>query len=145
MADDNSSSSLSINSYHCLCSTLVLTTAFDLQKLPHRAEPLQDGALILPPPTKVSQSEHTAVDQPSTSVLLNAMFDRKPLILRREDGFEKRRLLRCTRCKLVLGYGLDEAQDNAGPIYLLPGGMMSTTAMKGGVQPPTPSWARENA
>lgn len=149
MADDTSASSPSINSYHCLCSTLVLTTALDIQKLPHRAEPLQDDALILPPPTKVGQLEDFEVDQTSASVLLNTVFERKPIIIRREDGFEKRRLLRCTRCKLVLGYGLDEVQsgqvqDNEGAMYLLPGGMMTTKAMKGGVRPSTPSWAREN-
>ncbi|KAI9750642.1 MAG: hypothetical protein M1815_001677 [Lichina confinis] len=41
------------------------------------------------------------------SLLLSTVQDRRPLIVRREDGFEKRWLWRCGRCRVVVGYQLD--------------------------------------
>jgi hypothetical protein len=74
-----------------------------------------------------------------------------PILIRRSDGFEKRRLLRCGRCRLVVGYELEGANavssagetavSSAGEtsadekmriVYILPGGMMSTEAMNAG-------------
>ncbi|KAL1969835.1 hypothetical protein VTN77DRAFT_7344 [Rasamsonia byssochlamydoides] len=45
-----------------------------------------------------------------TILLSTTIPDRKPTIIRREDGFEKRILLRCGRCRVVIGYVLDEEQ-----------------------------------
>ncbi|KKK22693.1 hypothetical protein ARAM_004001 [Aspergillus rambellii] len=46
--------------------------------------------------------------QPHYTILLSTtVVDRKPTLLRREDGFEKRCLLRCGRCRVVIGYFLD--------------------------------------
>lgn len=82
-------------------------------------------------------------------MLLGLTADRKITIIRREDGFEKRILHRCTRCKLVVGYELEsqkEAVDLDGSarkgkgkeeeysgrtIYLLPAGIISTDVMMG--------------
>ncbi len=41
------------------------------------------------------------------SLLLSTTLDRRPVIVRREDGFEKRWLWRCARCRVVVGYQLD--------------------------------------
>jgi len=138
------------HTYHCICSTLILTTTHDLQTLPRRQEPVQDAALILAPPVDITRSDtmeiHTA--HSIGSVLLNVAPERRPLIIRREDGFEKRTLFRCIRCKVVVGYHLDEAHwdDSEGalrPVYLLPGGLLSTAEMVEGKQPKTPAWAEQ--
>lgn len=68
--------------------------------------------------------------------------------MRREDGFEKRVLYRCSRCKLVIGYELQAQTGDAMDIdegsgkgkgkeegytgkvlYLIPGGVLSTDVM----------------
>ncbi len=138
------------HTYHCLCSTLILTTTHDLQTLPHRQEPVQDGALILAPPVDTTRSDNieTQTMKPLSSVLLDIAPERRPIIIRREDGFEKRTLLRCARCKIVIGYSLDEAHwETSGgtsrPVYLLPGGLLSTAEMAEGNQPKIPAWAEQ--
>ncbi|EXJ92182.1 hypothetical protein A1O3_00732 [Capronia epimyces CBS 606.96] len=140
-----------INTYHCLCTTLILTTTHKLESLPRRAEPVQDGALILAPPVDITASGDAVREnlKPSNSILLNIVSDRRPVIVRRDDGFEKRTLLRCGRCNLVVGYGLDQAhfetaeQDSGQqrPMYLLPGGMLSTADMASGKSAQPPPWA----
>ncbi|KIW91487.1 uncharacterized protein Z519_07453 [Cladophialophora bantiana CBS 173.52] len=139
-----------VHTYHCLCTTLVLTTAHDLHSLPRRHEPVQDGALVLAPPVDITRAEtlETQRSEPAGSVLLNVAPERKPVMIRREDGFEKRTLLKCVRCKLVIGYNLDEVhfekpEGNPRPVYLLPGGLLSTQDMAEGKQPETPSWAEQ--
>lgn len=71
--------------------------------------------------------------------------DNKATIVRREDGFEKRVLWRCARCRLVVGYelmGQDRMDIDGGNgkekegykgkvMYVLPGSMMSTDVMAG--------------
>ena len=87
------------------------------------------------------------------SLLLAMEKDRKVTIVRREDGFEKRVLWRCLRCRLVVGYevmGLEgsgvgggrdgEVDEGEGErrvfegkvVYLLPNGMLRTDVMAGG-------------
>lgn len=75
------------------------------------------------------------------SILLSTTLpDRKPTLIRREDGFEKRLLLRCGRCRVGMGYFLDPVHfpDNNGGedwdgdakvVYLLPGALMETGVM----------------
>lgn len=80
------------------------------------------------------------------TTLLNLVQDPKPIIVRREDGFEKRSLWRCGRCSLVIGYEIlgDQvlALENGGEgkgkgkeefegkiLYVLPGGCLSTDVM----------------
>lgn len=121
--------------YHCLCTTLILATIHKLESLPVRAEPALDQAKILPVNT-----EH--------AIFHNVDQETKPVVIRRGDGFEKRILLRCKRCNLVIGYKLDEAQFGDGDIptesivYILPGALMSTDEMKDGKMPATPGWAQ---
>jgi len=73
------------------------------------------------------------------AVLSGAKLDPKSKIVRREDGFEKRFLQRCARCKLAFAYQLDWSQypDTEGKgqgrrtdvLYLLPGGLRNTKEM----------------
>jgi len=44
------------------------------------------------------------------TLLLSTARDRRPCIISRADGFEKRYLWRCGRCRLIIGYQLDDAQ-----------------------------------
>jgi hypothetical protein len=88
------------------------------------------------------------------SMLLGMAPDKRVTIVRREDGFEKRVLWRCERCRVGVGYelqtqgeeameGLVEGDGREGKgkgreeeyegkvMYLLPGGIMSTDVMMG--------------
>jgi len=151
MTEDETPGSADINTYHCLCTTLVLATPYHLEALPKRAPPVLDGAIILPPPVERASSTGSA----PCSTLYNVVPDRKAIVVRREDGFEKRTVLRCSRCKLMLGYNLDsvhfeapgnadaDAEADAQPVYLLPGGLSSTSDMRNGQIPPPPDWATD--
>ncbi|KAI9709874.1 MAG: hypothetical protein M1812_007582 [Candelaria pacifica] len=85
------------------------------------------------------------------SLILAMTLDRKPVVVRREDGFEKRVLWRCGRCRLVVGYQLDEVHyktttgvavrkegdgiEGVGRVkvvYLLPGSLLTTEEMRAG-------------
>lgn len=150
-----------INTYHCICTTLLLATTHTLSSLPHRASPALDKAIILPlPPVPRNDVEEdndeTASSAPPQdvnvgySVLLSTTQDRKPVIIRRDDGFEKRTLLRCGRCRLVVGYKLDHGQVSAEEgdrekgatvVFLLPGVLVSSEDMKMGKIPEEVEWA----
>lgn len=67
------------------------------------------------------------------------MDDSTPLILKLEDGFEKRYAARCKRCDLQFGYWLDKSQfDDAEKgrmtdvLYLLNGELLETEEMREG-------------
>lgn len=74
-------------------------------------------------------------------MLLGMVQDTKPMIIRREDGFERRLAYRCSRCAVTVGYEIlstertEDGEGYAGKIiYLLPAGMVSTEIMtRGGV------------
>jgi hypothetical protein len=139
--------------YHCLCSQLVLASTQVLSTLGRRAGQGLDKAYILPLPAlpraaddaSDSDEEHK---QPSAkaggqaensdyAILLNTTLDRKPVVVRRTDGFETRYQQRCGRCKVIVGYQLTKPQYDAGSqngrredvVYLLPGGLMTTSDM----------------
>lgn len=74
------------------------------------------------------------------SILLSTTLpDRRAMLVRREDGFEKRTMLRCGRCRVVVGYFLDGVHFGTGAgaatatatgtVYLLPGALMETGTM----------------
>ena len=167
-----------IITYHCICSTLLLATTHNLSSLPRRAEPALDKAFILPlPPASRAVAETTEGDDTEAenhdssdvgySLLVSTTQDRKPTIVRREDGFEKRILLRCGRCRLVVGYKLDpahfegavagtglrqaqedteldsttrDADGEANVVYLLPGGLASSEDLRSGKTPEVVEW-----
>jgi len=120
--------------YHCLCTTFILATNYDLAALPTRAEPALDQAKILP-----VSAEHT--------IFQHIIEEQQQLVVRRGDGFEKRTLLKCNRCDLVVAYKLDQAHFVEGDIkaeevvFILPGALTSTENMKIGQTPAAPPWA----
>lgn len=141
---------INIQTYHCICTSLLLATTHTLSTLPRRAAPSRDAAIILPLPSKppsFSSAEAGEAgkrvareDMPTEgySTLLGIVQDPKPTIIRREDGFEKRLMFRCSRCSLVVGYeilGLEKSagEGHAGSVmYLLPAGTVSTEVMARG-------------
>ncbi|MCJ1401860.1 hypothetical protein MMC11_005077 [Xylographa trunciseda] len=147
-----------ITTYHCLCTHLLLATPYPLPTLPQRQAPSLDHARILPlgkPPSQTSTDEdalppsvanvslhetdnngQTAAEkeaEPLYSLLLNTTLDRRPVIVRREDGFEKRWVRRCGRCRTGVGYVLgdgdtDKAQGEV--LYLLEEGLVETGELR---------------
>ncbi|KAJ5728100.1 hypothetical protein N7493_004430 [Penicillium malachiteum] len=150
-----------INTQHCaFCNHLLLATTLDLSKLPRRGGESKDNAIILP-------LEHQSHDEPEEessksqlsakhlSLLLSTTIpDRRATLIRREDGIEKRILLRCGRCRVIMGYFLDDVHyptstisrvnddedeeglsrpgQNARAVYILPGAVSLTEDMEGG-------------
>ncbi|KAL4775926.1 hypothetical protein BDW60DRAFT_104178 [Aspergillus nidulans var. acristatus] len=167
-------STLPITTHHCrFCATLLIATTRDVSALPTRSKNAADGARILPLRSyELPQDIRTAEASASTSeqldntdkeqiqkhytiLLATNSRDRKPTLIRRSDGFEKRFFLRCGRCRVPVGYFLDEVHfpvsgglkgaaagpglDSAGvqggeegqdrAVYLLPGALMETEIM----------------
>lgn len=57
-----------------------------------------------------SAGETRKTEQAHYTIPLSTLLpDQTPIIVRREDGFEKRILLRCGRCRVVVGYKLCDA------------------------------------
>lgn len=87
------------------------------------------------PPHKSLKHKTPILSDLGYTILLSMVTDPRPTIVRREDGFEKRYLHRCGRCRLVLGYELDEShfpadgKEKVKVLYVLPSGMMSTEVM----------------
>lgn len=122
--DESSQSAMSVNTYYCICATFILATTYKLEALPKRASPVQDQSTILP---LVTESATPA------SSLHNVIEDRKPIVIRREDGFEKRDLLRCSRCHLPVAYKLKDSRADLDVVYILPDGLVTTEKMKEGI------------
>lgn len=95
-----------------------------------------------------------------TILLSTTLPDRKHTVIRREDGFEKRLLLRCGRCRVVVGYVLDEEahgtkskkegdanadadeEERAKVVYILPGSLVGTEEMGSEVKVEKEEWAK---
>ncbi|KAL8809831.1 MAG: hypothetical protein Q9223_002084 [Gallowayella weberi] len=151
------STALPIHTYHCVCSTLLLTTPYRLSSLQQRASPSLDHARILPLlplPSSTNQVPQLEEDQDQELVkekeaeqakvlpsLLspNLKAIRKPIAVQREDGWEKRRIWRCVRCGLGVGYEILGEGDAAVEkvkglwkvLFLLEGGLAETGKWKG--------------
>ncbi|CDM28176.1 unnamed protein product [Penicillium roqueforti FM164] len=173
---------LPIQTQHCrFCNHLLLATTRNISTLPRRGGEGKDKALILPLERKSStdadadadieadleEEARTTETEPSsrktrarhvsnhtTLLLATTIPDRRATIIRREDGIEKRILLRCGRCKVVVGYYLDrlhwastgdrererggardgeeEGEEERPPaVYLLPGAVVETEKLGG--------------
>lgn len=161
-----------VHTYHCICSNLLFAAAQPLSSLTRRSSGT-DKAYILPLP-ELSRPTVVEADagggggnvpgaaepQPASggyARLVSTALDRKPLIVRSSDGFEKRYLQRCSRCNIVIAYQLDWSQfpspvptpeggttstghnSHTGRredlVYLLPGGVLSTNEMIQGAVP----------
>lgn len=153
-----------IHTYHCICNSLLLASTHTLSTLPRRQGSALDEALILPlPPAPLARaisdspeprgesaaekdgSRKESKDLPAEgyTLVLGMVQDKKVTIIRREDGFERRVLSRCSRCNVVVGYEIQgdgtamdidtkekEAEWYTGKVmYLIPGGVMSTEVM----------------
>ena len=116
----SSESRLKIRTQHCrFCNHLLLATTRTLNTLPRRTGETKDNAIILPLEAKSQislPSSDTDTDTPqaqsktthATLLLSTTIPDRRATLIRREDGIEKRILLRCGRCRVVMGYYLDK-------------------------------------
>ncbi|KZF25459.1 hypothetical protein L228DRAFT_244304 [Xylona heveae TC161] len=145
------SPSHAINTYHCICSQTLLATTYNLSDLPRRQHSGLDKALILPlkslnaDATSNPKSSGIAAAEAGTagdaegedeeddkqsgdtqSVFVNTVISPKALVVRREDGFEKRVLYRCGRCRVAVGYVLEGERK---VVYLLPEGLVRTKEM----------------
>jgi hypothetical protein len=117
-----------IYTYHCLCAELVLATYAPLSSLPKRKV---DRSAIC----KLTNSD---LPIPGAVVLSGSTLDDvNPVVIKLDDGFEKRYAARCKRCDLQIGYWLDKSQfepeeqgRRVDVMYLLQGGLMSTEEMK---------------
>lgn len=148
-----------INTYHCLCSHLLLATTHDISHLPQRSGESLDKAHILPSPPVPERIQSSILSDArrspspdlsndgtlSTSngvtVLLSIMHASQPVLTRRSDGIEKRYLLQCSRCKLTVAYYLDWSQwEEPGQatarkgrredvLFVLPGAVMQSDEM----------------
>ncbi|KAL9025612.1 MAG: hypothetical protein Q9196_005594 [Gyalolechia fulgens] len=138
---------LRLYTYYCLCSTHLLTTPYDIATLPQRRHPSVDLARILPlpsiylpppppprPPTDHNNNEGEGEAGSQGTVLPSLLSPnlkpvRKPLVVQREDGWEKRKMWRCGRCGLGVGYEVvsdpkpGEGQGNK-VLFLLDGGLV---------------------
>ena len=150
-----------IHTYHCLCSTLLLATPYALSSLPRRAAPALDKASILPLPpldqaARPQQDQRDAaaeapadalggrdvqgLEQVLPSLLAPSMRPgRKVAVVRREDGFEKRRVWRCGRCGVGVGYEVEGGSESEGGegrvLFLVEGGLVGTGELDGVVVP----------
>ncbi|KAF2763121.1 hypothetical protein EJ05DRAFT_495959 [Pseudovirgaria hyperparasitica] len=123
-----------IHTYHCLCTNLLFASTTAASALPTRSNSL-DSALILPLPASPPKSEETT----HYAILLSTTVTAKLQVITKSDGFEKRWIQRCGRCKVVIAYQLDwthwgtEAGERHGRrhdvMFLLPGGFMDTKDM----------------
>ena len=149
-----------IHTYHCICSTLLLATPYDISHLPIRAPPSKEHTRILPLPSLLNPTDRdgaapaisttitTTIPSPKTteqkqqqqqhypSLLLPALRPaRKPIMVQREDGFERRRVWRCGRCGVVVGYEVEREKGRkevGRVVFLLEGGLVETGEMVGG-------------
>ena len=145
------------HTYHCICSTLLLCTPYELSELPRRVDPALDRALILPmgspnpskenyslPLTNGNPLDGASADSPDQddfdrSILVATKLGPKPLVVTRSDGFEKRWIRKCARCQTVVGYELRSQADGefhgrqlGKVVYLLEGALRPTGKIQEG-------------
>lgn len=104
-----------MHTYHCnFCSHLLVASTHRFSELPtRRAPPGLDRAIIVP------------FRDASDTLLLTLQRDRRLKVITREDGFERRALFRCGRCRLVVAYQLDTGKY----LYVLPGAVVETAEL----------------
>ncbi|KAJ5927901.1 hypothetical protein N7466_006857 [Penicillium verhagenii] len=150
---------LQIRTQHCtFCNHLLLATTRDISTLPRRTGEAKDKAIIVPLEDRTNDDEASLTEaqgaprtKHATLLLSTTIPDRRATLIRREDGIEKRILLRCGRCKVVMGYYLDAvhygesgnaktraveeegegegALEKRTAVYILPGAVVETEKM----------------
>lgn len=105
--------------YHCICSQIVIATAVDLTKIKERQ--LDSSRVII-----------------GDVLLHNALqVASEPIMLRLEDGFEKRYPQKCPRCAMTVAYRLDRSHwegalqsgSRDDVLFLLPDAVATTSDM----------------
>lgn len=130
--------SVPIKTYHCICFNLLIATTQALSQLSRRSPPVRDHAFILPV-QKLGEDQKLSGTAPLgiyTSIL-GLTEDAKAIVVRRQDGFEKRICWRCNRCNVVVGYEIashDDANSTSGDrgmvLYLLPNGLLESSILQ---------------
>lgn len=110
-----------IYTYHCICSQLSLAMRDRLDGLSKR------------------QLDSAAIATTTDTILDDKLLtEQTAIILRIEDGFEKRYLAKCSRCDATVGYRLDKTQYDSTTtisgaredlLYILPNALVSTDEM----------------
>ncbi|RKF54929.1 hypothetical protein OnM2_093009 [Erysiphe neolycopersici] len=144
-----------IYTYHCICTHLLFASTHIFSSLPRRSHERGsiDAALILPLPKVPLNSKNLRYDLPPPegyTLLLGIEKDSKIHTIRKSDGFERRILYQCSRCKVVIGYEIlpesgvaeldttnrihaeedeDKSVGSVNIMYILPGGLMTTEFM----------------
>ena len=122
-----------VQTYHCACTALILATPYNLDELPSRKAPGKDNAIILPMPEGSHSSAAVNEGEPYLeSDVHHLVADSKSIMLRREDGFETRTLMRCKRCDLVVAYRVDSEQATTNVLFILPNALTKTEDMRKG-------------
>lgn len=154
---DVAKGSAKLQTYHCICTNLLLATTHNISELPQRSSPGLDHAYILPCPTVQREAPSLKQDDADgdlqatepmgdgNSTVFISLTPARKVVIRRDDGFEKRHPLQCSRCNTTIGYHLDIAQTSKqlgmqeGPmedvLYVLPGSMVTTASMIAGQLP----------
>ncbi|KAJ5765340.1 hypothetical protein N7520_004899 [Penicillium odoratum] len=130
---------LPIRTQHCaFCNHLLLATTRDISTLPRRGGEAKDKAIILPLDDTTNEDIEAHRTKHATVLLSTTIPDRRATLIRREDGIEKRIILRCGRCKVAMGYYLDNAHygksedvdsEKRTAVYILPGAIVETEKM----------------
>lgn len=76
-------------------------------------EDVDGDSSMMPPPPRRKQHRKKQEDLAGYTLLLTLQRDRAPKVIARADGFEKRVLWRCGRCRLIVAYQLDECHYSA--------------------------------
>jgi hypothetical protein len=77
--------------------------------------------------TKNGSNNHNMGKKEGYTLLLTLLRDRAPNIVTREDGFEKRIVWRCGRCRVIVAYQVDNDMKERGRfLYVLPGGVVES-------------------
>ena len=98
--------------HYCVCAQLLLSSSTPLASVPRRKG---DKAIILPLPAEpaslTSQEDlhYALLARPLDDYMFTRSGEEGPeVIVAVDDGFEKRSLLRCGRCKVIWGYALHQ-------------------------------------
>lgn len=146
-----------LQTYHCICTNLLLATTYNIPELSQRSSPGLDHAYILPCPNAQRETPSLKHDDADgdlqgigpigdgNSTVFVSLAPARKVVIRRDDGFEKRHPLQCSRCNTTIGYHLDIAQTSKqlgtqeGPmedvLYVLPGSIVTTASMVAGQLP----------
>jgi hypothetical protein len=86
---------MTISTYHCICTELLFAAPRPLPNYPKRS---------------LDSSSICTLTSNACTLTPFATVDETPIVLKLEDGFEKRYAIKCARCGLLFAYQLDLSQ-----------------------------------